>query len=551
MDEKQAIIIGAGPAGLTAAYELLHKTKIKPIIYEMSGVVGGISKTIDYKGNRIDIGGHRFFSKSERVMQWWLNILPLQGAPARDDIILQRDVPISKEPGAPDPEKTDKVMLVRERLSRIFFLKKFFDYPISLGFNTLSDLGLKRIIKITLSYIKSRILPIKPEKSLEDFFINRFGKELYLTFFKEYTQKVWGVPCSKIGSEWGVHRIKGLSISRAIAHAAKSIFRRDYSIAQEKTETSLIRRFIYPKYGPGQMWEEVARIIKDKGAELHLKHKVVGLRSESDGIIEARIRNEVTGKVTTSKADYFFSTMPVVDMIEAFGERAPEDVQVVAQGLSYRDFITVGLLLKKLRVRKHAKIETSNGMIPYHWVYIQEPSVKIGRIQIFNNWSPYMVQDENTVWIGLEYFCNEGDRLWRMPDMDMADLAVEELIQIDFIEKDDVLDSTVIRMPKTYPAYFGTYDRFDVIRNFTDRFENLFLIGRNGMHRYNNMDHSMLSAILAVENIISGVKSKDNLWELNTEQQYHEQKLTSVENLIGAYIEEDCEDDSKSDTDIC
>jgi protoporphyrinogen oxidase len=545
MNEKRAIIAGAGPAGLTAAYELLHKTKIKPIIYEMSGDVGGISKTVVYKGNRIDIGGHRFFSKSERVMQWWFNILPLQGAPARDDKILERDIPFSEEPGAPDPEKTDKVMLVRERLSRIFFLKKFFDYPLSLDFNTLSSLGLIRVINITLSYIKSRILPVKPEKSLEDFFINRFGRELYLTFFKDYTQKVWGVPCSKIGAQWGVQRIKGLSISRAVAHAAKSIFSRDRSVSQKKTETSLIERFVYPKYGPGQMWEEVAAIVKAKGGELHLNHKVVGLKTQGDRIVEAQIKNEVAGEVTTVGADYFFSTMPVVDLIDDLGDSVPGNVRQVAGGLSYRNFITVGLLLKKLRLKSRIGLKTINGMIPYHWVYIQDPSVKIGRIQIFNNWSPYMVKDENTVWIGLEYFCNEGDRLWSMSDKDMTELAVKELVKIGFIQKDDVLDSTVIRMSKTYPAYFGTYDRFDVIRNFTDGFENMFLIGRNGMHKYNNTDHSMLSAMVAVENIINDVKSKDNLWTLNTEQQYHEQKLTSIENLIESYIEEDGEDEFK------
>jgi protoporphyrinogen oxidase len=545
MNEKRAIIIGAGPAGLTAAYELVHKTKIRPIIYEMSGDVGGISKTVVFKGNRIDIGGHRFFSKSERVMQWWLNILPLQGAPARDDIILGRNVPLSKDSDAPDPEKTDRVMLTRERLSRIFFLKKFFDYPLSLGFNTLSGLGLIRVIKITLSYIKTRVFPIKPEKFLEDFFINRFGRELYQTFFKDYTHKVWGITCNQIGAEWGIQRVKGLSISRAIAHAFKSIFSRNQSVSQERTETSLIGRFVYPKYGPGQMWEEVAGIVEEKGGELHLEHKVVGLKSESCSIVEAQIKNEATGEVTTAKADYFFSTMPVGDLIESLGERVPEDVRQVAQGLCYRDFITVGLLLKKLRIKNQTKMKTLNDLIPDHWVYIQEPTVKIGRFQIFNNWSPYMVKDENTVWIGLEYFCNKGDRLWSMLDKDLTEFAVKELVQIGFIVKDDVLDSTVIRMPKTYPAYFGTYDRFDVIQNFTDGFENLFLIGRNGMHKYNNTDHSMLSAMIAVENIINGVCSKANLWELNTEQQYHEQKLTSVENLIEAYIEEDGEDDSK------
>ena len=541
MKEKRAVIVGAGPAGLTAGYELLHKTKIKPIIYEMSGDVGGISKTIVYEGNRIDIGGHRFFSKSERVMQWWLNILPLQGAPARDDKILGREVPISKEPGAPDPDKTDKVMLVRKRLSRIFFLKKFFDYPLSLNFNTMFGLGLIRIIKITLSYIKCRILPIKPEKSLEDFFINRFGRELYLTFFKEYTQKVCGLPCNQIGAEWGVQRVKGLSISRAIAHSVKSIFSWDHSISQKRTETSLIGRFVYPKYGPGQMWEEVAEIVKAKGGELNLKHKVVGLKSHGDRIVEARIRNEVTGEVMTAEADYFFSAMPVVDLIEVLGDSVPEDVQQVAHGLSYRDFITVGLLLKKLRIKSRANIKTINSIIPDHWVYIQEPGVEVGRIQIFNNWSPYMVKDENTVWIGLEYFCNEGDRLWIMPDKDLTELAVKELIEIGFIQRDDVLDSTVLRMPKTYPAYFGTYNRFDVIRNFTDGFENMFLIGRNGMHKYNNTDHSMLSAMVAVENIINNVKTKDNLWALNTEQQYHEQGLTSAGHATEAYFEKDNE----------
>jgi protoporphyrinogen oxidase len=529
MNEKRAVIIGAGPAGLTAAYELLHKTKIKPIIYEAGSDVGGISRTIVYKGNRMDIGGHRFFSKSQRVMDWWLNILPLQGAPARDDKILGRDIPFSKEPDAPDPETTDKVMLVRERLSRIFFLKKFFDYPLSLSFNTLSGLGLIRVVKITLSYIKSRMLPIKPEKSLEDFFINRFGRELYLTFFRDYTQKVWGVPCSQIGAQWGIQRIKGLSIGRAIVHAAKSIFSLDRSVSQKRIETSLIRRFVYPKYGPGQMWEEVAGIVKAKGGELYLKHKVIGLKSQNGRIVEAQVRNEVTGEIKTDAADYFFSTMPVADLIEALGDGVPEDVRRVAGGLSYRDFITVGLLLKKLKVKNRAGVQSINGMIPDHWVYIQEPGVQVGRIQIFNNWSPYMVKDENTVWLGLEYFCNEGDRLWTMSDKDMTALAVKELIETGFINRDDVLDGTVIRMPKTYPAYFGTYERFDVIRNFTDGFENLFLIGRNGMHKYNNTDHSMLSAMVAVDNIIHGVKSKANLWQLNTEQQYHEQKLTPAE----------------------
>ena len=539
MNEKRAVIIGAGPAGLTAAYELLHRTDIKPVIYETSSDVGGISRTVVYKGNRIDIGGHRFFSKSERVMQWWLNILPLQAAPARDDKILGRDVTFSEGPDAPDPEKTDKVMLVRERLSRIFFLGKFFDYPLSLSFSTLSGLGLSRVSKITLSYIKARILPIKPENSLEDFFINRFGRELYRTFFKDYTQKVWGVPCDQIGAQWGVQRIKGLSIGRAVAHAARSIFSRDHSVSQKETETSLIGRFIYPKFGPGQMWQEVAGIVKAKGGELHLNHKVVGIKCRGGKIAGVQVKNETTGEVTTAEADYFFSTMPVADLIAALGDGVPDDVRQVAGGLSYRDFITVGLLLKRLRIKNQAGTKALKGMIPDQWLYIQEPGVQLGRVQIFNNWSPYMVKDENTVWIGLEYFCNEGDRLWNMSDESMKELAIQELIQIGFIDKEDVLDGTVIRMPKTYPAYFGTYEKFGVIRSFTDGFENLFLIGRNGMHKYNNTDHSMLAAMVAVDNIINNVKTKENLWQLNTEKQYHEQKSAPAENSADAFAAKD------------
>jgi protoporphyrinogen oxidase len=505
----------------------------------MSEQIGGISRTVYYKGNRMDIGGHRFFSKSEHVMNWWLDILPLQGAPARDDILLGRNISLSEKPKAPDPEKADKVMLVRQRLSRIFFLKKFFNYPLSLGVNTICSLGLLRIVKITFSYIRTRIFPITPEKSLEDFFINRFGRELYLTFFKDYTQKVWGIPCDQIAAEWGIQRVKGLSISRAIKHALKSIFSRDGSMSQKDTETSLIGRFFYPKYGPGQMWEEVSGIVRANGGELYLNHKVIGLKSKDSMITEAQVRNEVTGEIMKIGADYFFSTMPVVDLIDALGNHVPEAVRQVAHGLSYRDFITVGLLLKKLRIKSQSKIKTVNDIIPDHWVYIQEPGVQVGRIQIFNNWSPYMVKDENTVWVGLEYFCNEGDRMWTMSDESMKEFAIKELIRIGFIHREDVMDSTVIRMPKTYPAYFGSYNRFDVIRDYTDGFENMFLIGRNGMHKYNNMDHSMLSAMVAVDNIINNVKSKENLWQLNTEQQYHEQKSSSLENSADAFITQD------------
>jgi len=524
MDRKTAIIIGAGPAGLTAAYELLDKTDIQPIIYEMSGDIGGISKTINYKGNRIDIGGHRFFSKSERVMKWWQNILPLQGAPARDDIILDREVNFSIEPYALDPEKTDRVMLIRNRLSRIYFLRKFFRYPISLDFTTIFGLGAVRITKIALSYFRIRLFPIKEERSLEDFLINRFGRELYLTFFKDYTEKVWGVPCKHINPEWGAQRIKGLSFTKAILHAIKGAVSKDSSIQQQNMETSLIERFLYPKFGPGQMWEEVARIVREKGGEIYLNHRVLGLKQGDNRIIEAKMEDEITGNQKTQIGDYFFSTMPVKELIQSFGEGVPRQVEQVAQGLIYRNSITVGLLIKKLRIENETNIKTINNIIPDNWIYIQEKDIKLARIQIYNNWSPYMVKDENTVWIGLEYICNDEDELWTKPDEDFKKFAFDELSGIDIIDKGDALDSIVIRMPKTYPAYFGSYDQFRIIRNYTDTFENLFLIGRNGMHRYNNQDHSMLTAMTAVENIINNVTLKDNIWDINVEKEYHEGK---------------------------
>ena len=524
MREKLAIICGAGPAGLTAAYELLDKTDIKPIIYEMTSDVGGISKTINYKGNRIDIGGHRFFSKSDWVMQWWQNIFPLQGVPSRDDIVLGRNIPLSQKVDAPDPEKVDKIMLIRNRLSRIFFLRRFFDYPISLNFNTFRNLGLIRIAKIVLSYIKIRFFPIKDEKSLEDFFTNRFGQELYLTFFKDYTEKVWGVSCDKIQPDWGIQRVIGLSVSKAILDAVKNLVSKDSSITQKTTETTLIKQFMYPKFGPGQMWEEVARLVTEMGGELHLKHRVMGFKYRNNKIIEVKVRDESTGHTFIKKGDYVFSTMPVKDLIQSFDGGVGEEVQQVARGLFYRDFITVGLLLRKLKMKNETQMKTVNDIVPDNWIYVQERDVKLGRIQIFNNWSPYLVKNENTVWIGLEYFCNEGDELWSKPDDDFTEFAIDEVVKIGIIEKDDVLDSVVIRMPKTYPAYFGTYSNFDVIREFTDKFENLFLIGRNGMHRYNNQDHSMLTAMTAVENIINDHRSKENIWNINIEEEYHEEK---------------------------
>ena len=522
--------------GLLNAYELLDKTGIKPIIYEKSQEIGGISKTITYKGNKIDIGGHRFFSKSDRVMDWWINILPPQGAPARDDIAVGREVPLSQYSQkrnigsvdtethtAPDPENLDEVMLNRSRLHGYSSLRKFL-IILYLNYNTFSNLGLKRTLKIGLSYIKTSFSKIKPEKSLEDFFINRFGVELYLTFFKDYTEKVWGVPCKEITADWGSQRIKGLSITNAVIHAFKEIFTQDKSISQKNVETSLIGQFMYPKYGPGQLWEKVAELITDNGAEIHHGQEVVGIVATGDRITAIQVRDEKTDQLKRIEGDYFFSTMPVKDLINSFGAEVPTDVSHVAQGLMYRDFITVGLLLNELNIKNQTKLKTVNDLVPDNWIYIQERDVKVGRLQIFNNWSPYLVEDDSKVWIGMEYFCNEGDEMWEMSEEDFAHFAIKELEKIDIIDRKEVLDSVVIKVQKTYPAYFGTYDQFDTIRDYTDSFKNLFLIGRNGMHRYNNMDHSMLTAMTAVENIINGVESKDNLWDINAEEDYHEEK---------------------------
>ena len=523
MNRKHAVIIGAGPAGLTAAYELLDKTDIKPIIFEKSNDIGGLSKTVNYKGNRIDIGGHRFFSKSDRVMEWWKKIMPVQGSPARDDLP-GRTTALSFSTDAPDPEKTDKVFLVRNRLSRILFLGKFFDYPVSLSRGTLANFGLLKVAVIAQSYLRAKIFPIKHEKSLEDFFINRFGRELYLAFFKDYTEKVWGVPCSAISAEWGAQRIKGLSMSKAILHAVRKLAAKDPSLAQKDVETSLIGQFLYPKFGPGQLWEEVANIVISKGGEIHRNCEIVKVMCRGESIAAVQTKNTVTGELMTQTGEYFFSSMPVANLIKVLDANIPGDVAQTARGLVYRDFMTVGLLLRRLKKTSAAGGNTVNNIIPDNWIYIQEHGVKIGRLQIFNNWSPYMVKDADTVWIGLEYFCSEGDSLWTKPDDKLTAFAVDELAKIDLIEKDAVLDSVVIRVEKAYPAYFGSYDDFHTIRDFIDKFPNLFLIGRNGMHRYNNADHSMLTAMAAVENIMINRTTKDNIWSVNTEEEYHEKK---------------------------
>lgn len=527
MDKKIAVIAGAGPAGLTAAYELLKRTDIKPLVFEKSGDIGGISKTVNYKGNRIDIGGHRFFSKSDRVMRWWLDILPVD--PAADEAfdIHYQNKSTTVQAGKEHTGDPDKVMLVRNRLSRIYFLKKFFSYPVSLSVQTIKGLGLWRTFKIFVSYLKARIAPVKNEQSLEDFFINRFGRELYLTFFKDYTEKVWGQKCSEISAEWGAQRIKGLSITKALAHAIRQLSKKnnDKGIGQKEIETSLIERFLYPKFGPGQMWETVAEWIQKNGGEVVMNSEITDINLQDGQVTSVMITNHETGREQEMACDYFFSTMPVRQLIGNIHPAPPQPIRDIAAGLLYRDFITVGLLMKKLRTRQDIhQAESAHNLIKDNWIYIQERDVKVGRLQIFNNWSPFMVADPEKVWIGMEYFCNEGDELWTRTDEQLKELGIEELSHIGIIRREDVEDATVLRMEKAYPAYFGTYDRFQMIRDYTDTIPNMYLIGRNGMHKYNNSDHSMLTAMTAVDNILSGEQSKEKIWKINTEMEYHEEK---------------------------
>lgn len=520
---KTAVIIGAGPAGLTAAYELLKTTDVKPIVLEENGFVGGISRTAVYRGNRMDIGGHRFFSKSDTVMDWWTDILPLQGSPSRDDLSIERPVSLSAE--GPDPEKEDRVMLVRSRLSRILYTRKLFDYPVSLNAATIKNLGLWRMFKIGMSYIKVCILPKRKEVSLEDFMINRFGVELYRTFFRDYTEKVWGIPCDKISADWGAQRIKGLSIGKTLLHAVKSILpKKSESIRQKGTETSLIGEFLYPKLGPGELWETVAEKIQKLGGEIRFYSKATSLEVSEQRV--SAVRYTENGEEKRLEADYVMSTMPVKNLVAAL-PNVPAEVSRIANGLVYRDFMTVGLLLDSLDIRNPAKAGTPESRLKFvadNWIYVQESDVKLGRIQVFNNWSPYLVSDPSKVWIGLEYFVNEGDEMWNMADRDFIDFAVSELEKIHVAKRSAVRDSVLFRVPKTYPAYFGTYREFGKVREYVDSLENLFLMGRNGMHKYNNMDHSMLTAMEAVKCIRENSSDKSAIWNVNAEAEYHEGK---------------------------
>lgn len=507
----QVIIVGAGPSGLTAGLELIKKG-YKVTILEATNSIGGISQTIQHNNQRIDIGGHRFFSKDERVMKWWSEILPYQGALAKDDKKLGRSARIIS--GGPDPETENEVFLIRHRVSRIFYKQKFFDYPISFSVRTFLNMGLGTSIIAGCSYIISCIKKL-PEDSLENFYINRFGKKLYSMFFEEYTTKVWGRTPAEISADWGAQRVKGVSVSSLIKNSIQKLV----PSKNMKVETSLIEEFYYPKYGPGQLWETVAKRFMEEGGSLILGKEVETVEHDGKRITAVKCKD---GAVYS--CDELFSSMPLKQLISAL-KNAPENISSISAGLPYRDFITVGLLVDRLKIKNETTIPTLGNIVPDCWIYVQDIGVKMGRIQIFNNWSPYMLKDpEHTVWIGLEYFCQEGDSFWNMSEEETIKLAVEELGKIGVMDSSTkIQDSCRVKIKKAYPAYFGTYKQIDKLVKYLNEFENLYCIGRNGQHRYNNMDHSMVTAFTAIECMENG-KSKMELWNVNTEQEYHEEK---------------------------
>ena len=466
----------------------------------------------------MDIGGHRFFSKDERVMNFWEELMPIQGKNSFDDEKLGREKELNE--GGPDPEKEDNVMLIRHRVSRIYYMKKFFDYPISMKPETFKNMGLGRTLKAGFSYLKSVVVK-KEETSLENFYINRFGKVLYSMFFEKYTEKFWGRHPSEISADWGAQRVKGISITAVIKDMFHKTFGKKNS---DNTETSLIEQFWYPKYGPGQLWETLADNVVNKGATLKKGYGVKKLNFENGKIVS--VECEINGNVETIKGDIFISTMPMNDLVAGFnGIDVPQNIVDIAKGLPFRDFITVGILVDKLNLENKTNIKTLGNIVPDCWIYVQEPEVKMCRIQIFNNWSPYLVKDaENKVWIGLEYTCEEGDKYWNMSDEEFIDFAVDELVSMNIINKDQVEDAHREKIKKAYPAYFDTYKDIDKLIDYLDNIDNLYCIGRNGQHHYNNMDHSMVTAMEAAKNIRNDVKDKSNIWNVNTDKAYHEEK---------------------------
>jgi protoporphyrinogen oxidase len=458
------VVIGAGPAGLTAAYELA-KRGIRPLVLEQSSQVGGIARTEVYKGYRFDIGGHRFFTKVEVVQQLWKEILG-------DEFI--------KVP----------------RLSRIYYKGRFFSYPLEIK-DTLKQLGLMESTKIMLSYAKIKLRPCKQEETLEEWVTNRFGRRLFRTFFKTYTEKVWGIECDKIGADWAAQRIKGLSLRTAVANAM-------FNVNNTKT---LIKEFDYPVLGPGMMWERCQEKIEAMNGEVWMNTGVVKIQREGSRIRSVTVRQE--GQTQEIPVDNLISSMPVTALLQRMDPPPPAEVLAASRSLSYRAFIIVPLIIDRA------------DLFPDNWIYVHSPEVKVGRIQNFKNWSAAMVPDPGKTCLGMEYFCDEGDALWNMSDTELLDLATKEVAALGLATAESVEDGVVIRQPKAYPVYDRDYrQHLQVVQEYLDTFENLQTTGRNGMHRYNNQDHSMLTGLLAVRNLFG---DSYDLWQVNTERSYHEQ----------------------------
>jgi protoporphyrinogen oxidase len=462
------VVCGAGPAGLTAAY-VLAKQGWSVTVLEQDDMVGGISRTARYKDFRFDIGGHRFFTKYRPVQALWEEIL-------------------------------GEEFLEVPRLSRIHYDGKYFNYPLK-PLNALSGLGLVNAVRIVWSYLRAHLDPHPVEETFEQWVVNRFGQRLYEIFFKTYTEKVWGIPCTEIRAEWAAQRIQGLSLARAIL-SSTSLTRRPTEIK------TLIDRFRYPRLGPGQMWESCRDRVRSLGGVVHMEHRVTGLDVQ-DGRVRA-VHAETPDGERRFQADHVISTLPIRGLVRALRPAPPRDVLDAAAGLRYRDFLVVALVLDQ------------KDLFPDNWIYIHTPGVKVGRVQNFNNWSEAMVPVPGKTCLGLEYFCFEGDGLWTTEDEELIALATRELETLGLAPGAKVEDGAVVRMPKAYPIYDADYRRhLDRIRDFLDPIANLHLVGRNGMHKYNNQDHSMLTALFAVENMQG---ANHDVWAVNTDFEYHEEQ---------------------------
>lgn len=444
-------------------------------------------------------------------------MLPMQGRPSYDDILLRRRLKVEK--GGPDPQKQNRVMLKRRRVSRILFNDKFYDYPVSLKPETIKNFGFLTTMKVGFSYLGA-IVHKRPENNLENFYINCFGKELYSMFFEYYTENLWGRHPSEIDASWGAQRTKGLSIVGII----KDFFGKTFKVKNRKVNTSLIEEFKYPKLGPGQLWEVTADEVKKLGGKIIMNACVKELHKNDDNKLTG-VSYTKDGQLVQLDGDFIISSMPVKDLVAGMND-VPAEPARIAAGLPYRDYMTLGVLVPKLKLKNKTTMRTVGNIVPDCWVYVQDRRVKMGRFQIYNNWSPYMVKDlKNTVWVGLEYFVNEGDEFWNMTEEQFSDFCVKEMVKLGLIDSaSEVIDTHMEKVKKAYPAYFDTYEEMDKLVDYLSTIDNLYCVGRNGQHRYNNIDHSMVTSFEAVKNIREGVTDKKNIWSVNTEKEYHEEK---------------------------